>query len=252
MNIYTIYKATNTINGKVYVGFDSKWPKRQKEHTTLFMHYNTVFSKAIEKYGAEAFSWEIIYQSKEKEHTLSEMETFFIKKFNSHIDNKMGYNMTYGGEGSLGCKRSEDQKKKMSEKHKNRVFSEEWKRKISESKKGQKSWNKDKKIGPMSEDQKHKISKALVGNQYAKGMTHSEETKLKMSQSNKGKNKGKKRTAEQRKIISESKKGNIPWNKGVTHSKETSKKISEANKSYNINKLQNKTIDCVYLPIIFL
>ena len=32
MNIYTIYRATNTINGKVYIGFDSAWPKRKRGH----------------------------------------------------------------------------------------------------------------------------------------------------------------------------------------------------------------------------
>jgi phage pi2 protein 07 len=31
MKIYTIYKATNTINGKSYVGFDSCWPKRKEK-----------------------------------------------------------------------------------------------------------------------------------------------------------------------------------------------------------------------------
>jgi len=30
MIIYTIYKCVNTINGKVYIGFDSQWPNRQK------------------------------------------------------------------------------------------------------------------------------------------------------------------------------------------------------------------------------
>jgi len=32
MNIYSIYKATNKITGKIYIGFDSNWPKRKKRH----------------------------------------------------------------------------------------------------------------------------------------------------------------------------------------------------------------------------
>jgi group I intron endonuclease len=106
MNIYTIYTATNKINGKNYIGFDSKWPKRKYEH-----HYNStvgssnqVFYNAIRKYGWDNFEWNIIYQSHDAEHTLTVMENHFINEYRSyiHFENSNGYNMTLGGEGTVG------------------------------------------------------------------------------------------------------------------------------------------------------
>lgn len=109
MNIYTIYKATNKINGKIYIGFDSNYPERISEHLRDAFNiehkaYSTVFHKSIRKYGKENFSWEIEYQSKEKDHTLNIMENYFIDMYRSYIKFKdsNGYNMTIGGEGTFG------------------------------------------------------------------------------------------------------------------------------------------------------
>jgi group I intron endonuclease len=122
MDIYSIYKATNKINGKVYIGFDSNWPKRQKDHKKDHKKIkgNHKFYNAIKKYGWNNFEWSIIYQSKDAEHTLKSMEPFFIKEFNSYV---VGYNSTLGGEGTLGLKR---------------VFTTEHIQKLSMSKNGRK------------------------------------------------------------------------------------------------------------------
>lgn len=85
-----------------------------------------------------------------------------------------------------------------------------------------------------------------------KGKPRSEETKKKLSEALKGRkcgphsdetkkkiseaNKGKKRTSEQKKKMSEAHKGQIAWNKGKKtrpHSEETRKKISEAHKGHS-------------------
>lgn len=103
MNIYSIYKATNTINGKVYVGFDSHWPKRKSEHKSAAIRdtsYNK-FYNAIKKYGWESFVWEIVYQSIDGDHCLNTMESYFISEYNSLAE---GYNSTRGGESGLGNK----------------------------------------------------------------------------------------------------------------------------------------------------
>lgn len=65
------------------------------------------------KYGKENFQWEIIYQSLNKEHCLNEMETYFIKEYNSLIPK--GYNMSEGGEGNkiFGWKHSIETKEKI-------------------------------------------------------------------------------------------------------------------------------------------
>ena len=117
MNIYSIYKATNKINHKVYIGFDSNWPSRQKEHKRdCKSKLQIVFYRAIQKYGWDNFEWEVIYQSLDAVHTLNVMENYFITLCNSCITfkNSNGYNMTLGGEGTLGSKRNIAFKKKRS------------------------------------------------------------------------------------------------------------------------------------------
>ena len=77
MNIYSIYKATNRVNNKSYIGFDSKWPRRKTGHKDSYLKEDTVFYRALRKYGWDNFDWEIIYQSKDLVHTKNEMENHF-------------------------------------------------------------------------------------------------------------------------------------------------------------------------------
>jgi len=103
MSIYSIYKATNIKNGKIYIGFDSSWPKRKNAHKCYHKKSSeNKFYRAIKKYGWKSFEWEVIYQSKDREHTLKIMENFFINQYNSF---KNGYNSTLGGDGTLGISR---------------------------------------------------------------------------------------------------------------------------------------------------
>lgn len=102
-----IYLATNIINGKPYIGFDSSWPNRKARHLRKAFNpnapsYNFVFHRAIRKYGPEAFSWSVLYHSENAQHTLGVMESRFIQEYKSHYLYGRGYNMTLGGEGSLG------------------------------------------------------------------------------------------------------------------------------------------------------
>lgn len=111
MNIYSIYKATNKINGKVYIGIDKKWPTRKYAHKSRAKHDTGFhFHKAIRKYGWENFDWEIIYETFDYED-LKKSEIKFISEYNSFID---GYNKTFGGEGSSGKLQSEKNKKEQS------------------------------------------------------------------------------------------------------------------------------------------
>lgn len=112
--IATIYRATNTINGKVYIGFDSAWPMRRNCHKSHHQGVDdtTKFYRAIRKYGWKSFVWDVIYQSKEIEHTLKVMEPHFISE---HDSKNNGYNSTEGGDGIVGLKHSKVTKRKLAE-----------------------------------------------------------------------------------------------------------------------------------------
>jgi group I intron endonuclease len=99
MTTYTIYIATNTVNNKVYIGFDSKWPNRVANHKCSSKKEDTKFYRAIRKHGFSNFQFSILYQSKEKTHTLEIMEPFFISEYDSFSS---GYNSTFGGGGTIG------------------------------------------------------------------------------------------------------------------------------------------------------
>ena len=94
-NVRGIYKVTNKINGKVYIGQSVDIGRRWRQHMTA--EDDNYFHKAIQKYGVENFEWEVIEQCKKSE--LDERESYWIEYYDSF--NK-GYNCTKGGDGNSG------------------------------------------------------------------------------------------------------------------------------------------------------
>lgn len=96
---YYIYKITNKINGKIYIG-QHKVPLI-KENFRRYMGKGIAIQEAIKKYGKENFDKEILeyIDDDEKHELVSEREKFWIKEFNCISPN--GYNISPGGEG--GC-----------------------------------------------------------------------------------------------------------------------------------------------------
>ena len=143
MVIYTIYKAVNTANGKIYIGFTNNFPRRQQKHKydafrSECGQYNSAFYCAIRKYGWHVFEWEIIYQSLDKIHTKDVMEEHFIRECNSHISSGLGYNSTYGGDGTFGYSHTEETKQKLRAQKEGLPvgpFSQEHKERLSSNKK---------------------------------------------------------------------------------------------------------------------
>lgn len=132
MIIYTIYKVTNKINNKVYIGFTSNYFARIKQHKKCLTQktYKSKFHSAIRKYGWDNFHWEILYQSKDKEHCF-DIEKYFILENKSYT--KCGYNMSLGGEGNLGFTHSEKTKQIIGSRTKNTKLSEQHKIRIRNS-----------------------------------------------------------------------------------------------------------------------
>ena len=93
-----IYKITNQINQKVYVGKTTKTiEKRWNEHISDSQRENICnrpLYKAFHKYGIENFKIEMLEEC--DVNILSEREIYWIEKLGSF---KYGYNATLGGDG---------------------------------------------------------------------------------------------------------------------------------------------------------
>lgn len=212
---YNIYKITNNVNGKMYIGQTIKSiEKRFKNHCKkssccLYLKH------AIQKYGKDNFNVLLINTQPNKELANLEEQRLIIE-YNTIAPN--GYNLTFGGG---GC-----------------IPSEETRKKMSFLKKGEKNNNFGKHL---SEQTKKKISEAHKGpKNHMYGKATPDETKKKISSANKGKtphNKGKSPSQETRKKISESLKGDKNHNYRRVFSIEHREKISKSCKGKSGRKV---------------
>lgn len=94
-----IYKVTNNLNGNVYIGQTSKTLEERRskhEKESLTENRKTVkFHNALQKYGFENFTWEILKTCSSQEQ-LDFYEEYYIQKYNS-LDREKGYNLKHGG-----------------------------------------------------------------------------------------------------------------------------------------------------------
>jgi group I intron endonuclease len=150
-----IYKTTNVINGKVYIGQSIKEPSESKR----YLGSGKLLSFAIKKYGKESFLKEILEETSDFEY-LQFLEEKYIALYNSR-DKSIGYNLAKGGSGSKGVE----------------------------------PWNKGKKFGPRTEETRAKIKKAKefcsdeereLRRQRQLGKKWPEEHKKKLSEAHKG------------------------------------------------------------------
>lgn len=108
-----IYLRTNLINGKQYVGQTNNFKNREYDWKCIKAIYaNKHLSNARNKYGLENWKVEILKEC-ETQDELNKWEKYYINELNTKTPN--GYNLTDGGNGISGFKHSEETKKKMSE-----------------------------------------------------------------------------------------------------------------------------------------
>lgn len=159
-------------------------------------HFNSnssqYITRAIKKYGKENFEYDIIYTCNDIE-TLNKAEIFFIKFFNTLTPN--GYNISPGG--------------------KNFRYTDEMKKNLSNIMKGKNTWmngrhHSKETIEKMKMKRKNQKLSPEHNKVFKHNKPHSEETKKKLSELNRGK---------------------ISNRKGVKLSDETKKKISESLKN---------------------
>lgn len=130
MNNYCVYIHTNTVNGKRYVGMTCQNVSRRWRNGDGYIK-SSHFYRAIQKYGWDAFTHEIVKAGLSKSEAC-ELEKKLIAKHNS-TNEEFGYNRSSGGEHPAeGAFASEETKRKMSEAHKGFVMAESTKQKLRE------------------------------------------------------------------------------------------------------------------------
>ena len=94
-----IYKITNQVNNKSYIGQSIHIEKRVKEHfwkaqCQKDVSFNSILHQAIRKYGAENFKWEVLEECSIE--NIDKLEQNYIKQYNTISPN--GYNILVGGQ----------------------------------------------------------------------------------------------------------------------------------------------------------
>lgn len=185
-----VYLTTNLVNGKQYVGqhlsdgFDEKYKGS-----------GTYIKNALNKYGWDNFTCEVL-QWCSTQIQLDVVEDNCIKLYNTMYPN--GYNLMGGGNGG---DKSKEARKNMSTSAKKRFENQEEHKKLSQAHKG--------------------IRAGMLGK------THSEKSKQKMSKAHK------QMSNETKSKISNSNKGRKVWNKGLKMPKAFGEKVSLAKRGKN-------------------
>ncbi len=95
MNNY-LYKITNQINGKIYIGITCNPELRQKQHLVWKRQSsNSMLEAAVVKYGREAFTFEILVEGSCS--YIKDLEVKAIQAYNSLASTGWGYNLHLGG-----------------------------------------------------------------------------------------------------------------------------------------------------------
>lgn len=164
-----VYKIVNTKNNKVYIGSTNSFKRRKNNHFSQLRnnkHINKYLQMDFNKFGEDIFLFEIIKKCELDE--LIEQEQYYINIYES-CNSKRGYNIEPNAGSSLGIKRSDETRNRISEVRKCKKMSEETKEKISKKLKG-------KKKNPFTEEHLKNLSESH------KGLKLSEETRKKLSE----------------------------------------------------------------------
>lgn len=167
LEIMIIYKTTNKINGKIYVG------QHYTNEDDGYLGSGMLILKAIKKYGRVNFVRETLCECKDQEN-LNIAEIYWISQLSS-TDRLIGYNLRPGGLGEhqkSGHKfgpMSDENKLKLSNKMRGKntyTRSAETRQRMSIAKIGREPWNKGKTgvqdYSNITDEHRNNISKALT------------------------------------------------------------------------------------------
>lgn len=183
-----IYKITNLVNGKVYVGKTTRRPAdRWSSHvySSKCLDNKTVLYRAMRKYGIETFKFEVI-DNAESEEELSCKEIEWIARMET-CNARRGYNCTKGGEGGKHGPQSRallkgvrkvgpETRRKLSE----RIFTSEHRARLSEAARQRESLRT-----PAQRSMRARFA-ALTLAEHTRGVHRTEETRQKISRAHTG------------------------------------------------------------------
>lgn len=132
------YLVTHKDSGKSYIGITSRgFRRRWTEHlyASRKRQDSCLLSRAIAKYGVEAFSTQVVCETKSWAD-LCMVESILIEQFGTR--HPSGYNLSDGGEGPYGCKRSADSVERSAAKHRGKPCHPNTRRAASEFHRGRK------------------------------------------------------------------------------------------------------------------
>ena len=152
---YTIYKTTNQLNGKTYIGYHST-----KDLNDSYLGSGKILKQAIEKHGIDNFTKEILYIFPTKEEALQKESEIVDEAF---VMDSNTYNMKLGGEGGFDHTYSDPE---ISERRQEGV------RKAFEEGRA-KGWQ-------LTDEQRSRIGRSAF-----KGKTHTKETRKRISEAQK-------------------------------------------------------------------
>lgn len=225
MTTYSIYKIINRVNDKFYVGY-SHSPKRRFWQHTNKKHQdnnpNSILYHSMRKYGVECFSYEILYQSVDKNHII-DMESYFIETL------KPEYNISSGGTGgdlssfvSPQTRHSINENlKRWSEYQKGKTYEEIYGKEKSELIVQRKRESHPKTINISDKERQRRSISFIENNPMKDG--HTDESRQRISDSLKRKYEdegfhwnGKTHTPSTKNIMKESRKGKVWYNNPTT------------------------------------
>ena len=145
MMYYTIYKVTNKLNGKFYIG-----KHQTKKVDDAYYGSGKAIKEAIQKYGIENFDKEVLFIFDSEDDMNSKEKELITEEF---VNRKDTYNLGVGGEGGAhfkgrvhssetikkisdyrkAFKHSDETRTKIAEANRKRVLSPETKLKLAES-----------------------------------------------------------------------------------------------------------------------
>lgn len=237
-----IYKVTNQVNNKIYVG-----QKKSKTFIPDYLGSGILITSAVKQYGKENFTVEVVEWGHSREE-LNSLEIYWIEKLEArNLD--IGYNIAKGGD-VIGIPCSPETRKKIGDAQrgkKNHMFGKhftmppEARERISKAQTGSSNSMYGKHL---SDEHRKRIRDWMIKNSPMRGKHHTDETRRKISETKKGTHLGednpfygKHHSPETLKKISEANKGKIPPNKGKKMSPEVYQRYKEAIK----NRMHHKT-----------